>query len=77
MTTRQYPTAVKSANTVGSVTESERKIVSFDVSVDPKNIYGNDAAVSEFLLTVNGHTVRRMTYHQAERLGLVQKGNDW
>lgn len=69
--------ALRPVNNQGSVTVSERKTVSFDVHVDPKMVYGEDQAIDEIVLTVNGKVIRRMNWYQAEKLGLVQKGNEW
>lgn len=52
----------------GTVTRGERRIVTFDVDITPLTTWDEGA---EFVIRVNGRTLRRMTAAQARWLGVL------
>jgi hypothetical protein len=58
--------ATTMANKVGTVESTERRVVSFDVSIELDSPYSLEA--DEFLITVNGRVIRRMNQWQLRRL---------
>ena len=55
---------------IGDVTGHTTKTFTFDVNITGLDEYQHDNA-QEFILRVNGQVLKRMNYHQAERMGLV------
>ena len=59
-------TTPKSQFPYGNVTRNEKKIVSYDVTIEPLEYDANGDA--EYVITVNGKVIKRMNYWQAARL---------
>jgi hypothetical protein len=55
----------------GTVRVSEVRTVIVDVTVEPLYDIHPD---TEITLRVNGRRIRRLTHHQADRLGLIRDG---
>jgi hypothetical protein len=58
----------------GSVSRSETTTVVIDVTVPSEY---TDAVSTEFVIKVNGFPIKRMNRHQAERMGLTAKRDEY
>lgn len=63
-----YPVSQKVPTARGTVTQSETRIVSVNITADSIT----DDSEAEYVITLNGRFVRRMTHFQARRFGLFQ-----
>ena len=70
MTSSPYKTETMVDTSAGTVRRTQKRIVVIEVTVDPVDGYDDDTE-ADYLITVNGRTVKRMTYYQAQRMGIV------
>lgn len=64
--------AVPAASSAGTVERTERKVVSFEIRIDADFSYDAHPA-DEYVLTLNGRVIKRMTAYQAQRFGIIPR----
>jgi len=67
-----YPKAANQPTNAGTVHLSSRKVVTFEVTVNPVSSYDDSYTADEFDLMLNGRVLKRMDKWQAKRYGLLE-----